>query len=109
MRAIVTLLLVLISVGSLAETQSTSARRILPADIEQASIRCIQLSTNSYAVKFTYTEAGAMKALAIWETDSKHPKMSVDWRAGWLKRRMDKCFFQNEGAADSFMKSITSK
>ncbi len=82
---------------------------ILPEDVEQGSIQMFRLSLNSFAVKFSYTEAGAKKALASWMADPKHPAMSAEWKAGWLKRRTDKGFFQNETAATEFMKRIKTK
>ena len=109
MRTILTLLLAIVTLGVFAQEQPVATRRILPEDIEQASIQLVRFSTNTFAVKFSYTEAGAKKALASWEADPKHPVVSAEWKTGWLKRRTDKCFFQSEGAATEFMKSIKSK
>jgi len=109
MRTILTLLLAMVTFGVFAQEQPVAARRILPEDIEHASIQMVRFSTSSFAVRFSYTEAGAKKALASWETDPKHPVMSADWKAGWMKRRTDKCFFQSESAATEFMKNIKSK
>ena len=96
-------------VSAFAQERPVSATRTLPEDVVQASIQFVRFSTNSFAVRWTYTEAGAKKALASWEADPKHPVISAEWRAGWLKRRTDKCFFQSESAATEFMKSIKSK
>lgn len=82
---------------------------ILPEDIEQSSIQMFRFSTNSFAVRFSYTEAGAKKALASWEADPKHAAMSAEWKTGWLKRRTDKGFFQSESAATEFTKSIKTQ
>lgn len=109
MRTILTLLLAMIPLGVFAQEQPVVTRRILPEDIEQASIQMVRFSTNSFAVRFSYAEAGAKKALASWEADPKLPAISAEWRTGWLKRRTDKCFFQSESAATEFMKSIKSK
>jgi hypothetical protein len=109
MRAILTLLVVLVTLPTLGQEQPAALRRILPEDIEQASLRMVRFSTNSFAVRFVYTEAGAKKALAAWEADPKHPAISSEWKRGWLQRRSDKCFFQSESAATDFMKSIKSK
>ena len=109
MRTILTLLLVMLTIGVLAQEQLVAVRRILPEDIEQGSIQMVRFSTNRFAVRFSYTEAGAKKTLAYWEADPKHPAMSTEWRTGWFKRRTDKCFFQSESAATQFMKSIKSK
>ncbi len=109
MRTILTLLLAMVTLGLFAQEQPAATRRMLPEDIEQASIQMVRFSTNCFAVRFSYTEAGAKKALASWEANPKHPVMSAEWRTGWLKRRTDKCFFQNESAAAEFMKSIKSK
>jgi hypothetical protein len=109
MRTILTFLLAMLALGVSAQEQRVATRRIPPEDIEQASIQMVRFSTNSFAVRFSYTEAGAKKALASWETDPKHPVMSADWKTGWMKRRTDKCFFQSESAATEFMKNIKSK
>ena len=109
MRTILTLLFVIFGIGVLAQEQPVAAKWILPEDIEQSSIQVFHFSTNSFDVRFRYTEAGAKKALASWEADPKHPAMSAEWKTSWFKRRTDKCFFKSESAATEFMKSIKSK
>ncbi len=90
--------------------------RILPEDIEPASIRTWRFSTNRFAVMFTYTETGAKKMLAFREAHEgqkvrtavgefeTHPHEAIfratppyfrsymyhQWKEGWLKRRTDK-------------------
>lgn len=109
MRTILTLLFAMVALGVFAQEKPVAAIRIFPEDIEQASIQMVRFATNSFAVRFSYTEAGAKKALASWEADPKHPAMSAEWKKGWLKHRSDKCFYQNESAATDFMKSIKGK
>jgi len=99
----------MVAIGVPAQEQPVATTHIVAENIEQSSIQLFRFSTNSFAVRFTYTEAGAKKALASWEADPKHPAMSAEWKTGWLKRRTDKCFFKNESAATKFMKSIKSK
>ena len=110
MRKTLTLLLSMIAVMCLAQEQTASTRSILPADVVQESIQLVRFSTNSFAVRFTYTEAGAKKALAFWEA---HPSpgatYSAQWKDGWLKRRTDKGFFKTEESAKSFIAEIKSK
>ena len=96
MRTIITLLFTMVALGVLAQEQPVATRRILPEDIEQASIQMVRFSTNSFAVGFSYTETGAKKALASWEADPKHPAISAEWKKGWLNRRSDKCLFQRD-------------
>jgi hypothetical protein len=109
MRTILGLMLMMFALTAIAQEQTVPTRRILPEDIEQSSIQMVRFSTNSFAVRFTYTEAGAKEALASWEADPKHSVMSADWKTGWLKHRTNKCFFQSESAATEFMKSIKNK
>ena len=110
MRNTLTLLLSMIAVMCLAQEQTASTRSILPTDVVQESIQLVRFSTNSFAVRFTYTEAGAKKALAFWEA---HPSpgvtYSAQWKDGWLKRRTDKGFFKTEESAKSFIAEIKSK
>src|SRR4051812_47417482 len=50
-----------------AQALSPSTIRILPEDVEQGSIQQVRFTTNQFAVRWTYTEAGARKMLAFWE------------------------------------------
>ena len=51
----------------LAQDEAVATRRVLPEEIVQNSIQLVRFSTNSYTVRFTYTEAGAQKKLAFRE------------------------------------------
>ena len=84
MRTILTLLLAIFAIGVLAQKQPVAARRILPEDIEQDSILTVRFSTNSFAVRFTYTEAGAKKMLAFRREHSGH---EVVMQVGSFERR----------------------
>jgi hypothetical protein len=110
MRKILTLTLTMLAVGCLGQEPAVSTRRILPEDVAQDSIQLFRFSTNSFAVRWTYTEAGAKKALAFWEA---HPSpgatYSAQWKEGWLKRRTDKGFFKTEDTAKAFMAELKSK
>lgn len=86
------------------------AVRLVPADIVQESLKTVRWTTNSYAVKWRYTETGAKKVLAFWGRHegqkvcfqvgayitpafvapaSIDPLTHSDWRESWLKRRTD--------------------
>jgi hypothetical protein len=106
--------------ASFAQEQQISTRRILPEDIVQSSIQLIRFTTNEFAVRWTYTEAGATNMLAFNEAHSGETVRTVvgdyqftaqiapssalppgvasysEWRAGWLKHRTDKIFCVSE-------------
>lgn len=75
-----------------------------PADVVQDSIKIRRGGTKTFGVMWTYTEAGAQKALAFWDA---HPgprgRFSEKWKSGWLKWRTDKSVFETEDAAKAFM------
>ena len=56
-----------------AQEQPFPAFRILPEDVVQDSIRQVRFNTNNFAVRWTFTEAGARKILAFRETLSPLP------------------------------------
>ena len=60
------------ALATVAQEQAVPTRRILPEDIEQSSIQMVRFSTNSFAVRFTYTEAGAKKMLAFEREHAGH-------------------------------------
>ena len=66
------------------QEQTVPTRRILPEDIEQDSIRTVRFSTNSFAVRFTYTEAGAKKMLTF---EREHAGHEVIMQVGTFERR----------------------
>ncbi len=92
---------------------------ILPENIVADSVQLVRFSTNTFAVKWTYTEAGARRMLTFWEAhvgqtvctevgsykftgviapcfrpQSFQPMPGCatyfEWREGWLKHRTDK-------------------
>lgn len=85
---------------------------IEPVDVVQDSIKLRQTGTgtNMFAVMWTYTEAGAQKALAFWEAHpSPYVRHSEERKTGWLKSRTDKCIFDSADAAKTFMAKLKNK
>jgi len=102
--------------ASFAQEQPIPTRRILPEDILQSSIQLIRFTTNTFAVRWTYTEAGATNMLAFTEPHMGKTVRTIvgdyefigpiapssalppgvasysEWRAGWLKHRTDKIY-----------------
>ena len=96
--------------NSLVARSSGPTLALAAADIVSGSIVIRRAGTNFIAVCWTYTEEGAKKALAFWES---HPSPNVcrseEWKTGWLKSRTDKCVFDNEEAAQAFMAKLKNK
>ena len=111
MRTVLTLILAMVAVWCLAQEQAVPTRRIVPEDIEQDSSQMVRFSTNSFTVRFTYTEPGAKKMLAFRREHAGHAIVMqvgsferrttiapletrpAGWtEEGWLKRRTDKFF-----------------
>ena len=67
MRKTLTLLFAMLAITCLAQEQTVPTQYILPEDIVQDSIQLVRFASNSFAVRFTYTEAGAKKMLAFRE------------------------------------------
>src|SRR5207245_2919771 len=108
-------------------------RRILPEDIVQESIRIFSVSTNSFAVSWTYTEAGAKRMLEFREAhEGQKVRTAVgefvtppceiifrpmpptftnytQWKEGWLKWRTDKFFGMSEEDAKKFVAGLKTK
>jgi len=102
--------------------------RIVPEDVVQDTVREFQITTNRYAVRWTYTEAGARKWLAFHEAHEGQKVRTVvgdfetrpivgmfrpmppaftnyaQWKEGWLKRRTDKFV----GVSEDEAKAITA-
>ena len=55
------------------------AIRLLPEDVMQDSIKQVHWTTNTFAIKWKYTEAGAKKMLAFW---GQHSGQKVCIQAG---------------------------
>jgi hypothetical protein len=94
--------------------------RLVPEDFVQNSIKQVHWTTNTFAVKWKYTESGTKKMFAFW---GQHPGQKVciqvgnfqtppfvapelidpvthsDWRADWLKHGSDK--FMNLSESDA--------
>lgn len=115
--------------SSPAKAKAVPIQNILPEDIVQDSANLVRFSTNGFAVRFTYTEAGAKKMLAfrnahdgqevitrvgsyesrgtIWPRDSYPPGWKND--EGWLKRRTDKFFCVSEDDAKKILAGLKGK
>lgn len=133
MRNILTLIIAMLAVACFAQEQTVPTRRILPEDIVQDSIQLVRFSTNSFAVRFTYTEAGAKKMLAFREAHEGQKVRTVvggfesppgemvfrpmpptftnytQWKEGWLKHRTDKFFGVTEDNAKKIVAGLKSK
>lgn len=116
--------------ASFTQEQQIPTRRILPEDIVQSSIQLIRITTNRFAVRWTYTEAGATNMLAFTEPRMGTTVRTVvgdyefisqiapssalppgvasysEWRAGWLKHRTDKMFGVSEEDAKKIMAGL---
>jgi hypothetical protein len=116
--------------ASFAQEQQIPTRRILPEDIVQSSIQLIRFTTNRFAVRWTYTEAGATNMLAFTEPHMGETVRTVigdyesigriapssalppgvasysEWRAGWLKHRTDKVFGMSEEDAKKIIAGL---
>ena len=113
--------------------ESVPCLRILPEDVVQDSIQQVRFSTNQFAVRWTWTEAGAKKMLAFNETHEGKKVMTVigsfksppfehsfrpmppvftnytHWKEGWLKRRTDKIFVNSEENAKAIADGLKRK
>ena len=133
MRKTLTLLFAMLAITCLAQEQTVPTRYILPEDIVQDSIQLVRVSTNSFAVRFTYTETGAKKMLAFREAHEGQQVRTVvgsfqpppgemmfrpmpphfttyaQWKEGWLKRRTDKFFGMGEDDAKKIVDGLKKK
>lgn len=73
-----------ISSLGLAQEQEIPAIRIVAEDIVPGSVQQLRMGTNQFAVRWTYTEAGAKKMLAFWKA---HDGQEVVTRVGSFERR----------------------
>ena len=122
------------SIGPAPPLAPIPTRHIVPEDIVPETIGLVRFSTNSFAVRWTYTEGGANKMLAFREAhegrvvrtvigsfESRPHQISffspmpptfknyAQWKEGWLKRRTDKIFVQSEQDAEKIMAGLKSK
>ena len=157
MRKTLILIFALFSVAGscLAQEQQVPTRRILPEDVVQDSVLLFQFSTNhsldaieaipvtptnlfakSFAVRWTYTEAGARKMLAFNEAHEGQktrivigsfellelplsenvfrpmpPAFTnyVQWKEGWLQHRTDKIVGVSGDDAKKIVAGLKSK
>jgi hypothetical protein len=128
MRTILTFVFAMVTVGCLAQEWTIPTRRILPEEIEQDSIQTVRFSTNSFAVRFAYTEPGAKKMLAFRREHADHEVLMqvgsferrttiaplearpAGWtEEGWLKRRTDKFFGVSEDDAKKIVEGLRKK
>lgn len=102
-----------------AQIAEISPFHILPEDVVPDSVRLVRFNTNFFAVRWTYTEAGAQKFLAFNEAHAGQRACTVvgdyetrpfevrftpmpeftnyaAWKAGWLRHPTDKFFGLNE-------------
>jgi hypothetical protein len=122
--------LFLIAGSCLAQVLQVPTRHILPEDIVQDSIQLVRFATNSFAVRWTYTEAGATNMLAFTEAHKAETVRTIvgvyqfvgqiapssalppgvasysEWRAGWLKHRTDKIFTVSEEDAKKIVAGL---
>ena len=107
--------------------------RILPEDVVQDSILQVRFTPSTFAVKWTYTEAGAKKMLAFREAQEGQKVRTLvgdyvtpptlitfqpmpplftnytQWKKGWLKRRTDKYFGVREEDARAISTGLKGK
>lgn len=127
MNKSITILLALwwsVQLGAAQEALPTI--RILPEDIVQDSIQVLPFPTDKFAVRWTYTEAGARKMLAFWHAHAGHEATTKvgsfevrgmiakarppGWtEEGWLKRRTDKFFGVSEDEAKKIVEGLGRK
>ena len=128
MRSLFALLWIVTAIGCLSQELTLPTRRILSEDVEHDSVRTVRFTTNSFAVRFTYTEAGAKKMLAFRREHAGHDVLlqvgvferlvriaALDTRpAGWteegyLKHRGDKFFDVSEDDAKKIVEGLKKK
>lgn len=107
--------------------------QILPADIVQTSIQEFRSSSNSFDVRWTFTEAGAKKILEFREAHEAQKICTIvgdfvsigvvpphstlppgfgsysEWREYWLKHRTEKIFGASEAAAQKILAGLKSR
>jgi hypothetical protein len=135
MRKMFILVFVSVAISCLAQEKDIPTRRILPEDVVQESITVLPLSTNNFAINWTYTEAGAKKVLAfneehqgqktrlligsfetpqfLWvspgNTNYLRSTNYVQWKESWLKHRTDKMLEVNEEDTKKIVAGMKSK
>src|SRR5690348_10582134 len=77
--------------NNVSTPESVPTRRIIPEDILQDSIQLFRFSTNSFAVRWSYTEPGAKKMLAFYEA---HEGQKVRTLVGTFETSPHQVIFQ---------------
>lgn len=128
MRNSLTFILAMLTMACFSQEQAVPTHRILAEGIEQDSIRLVRFTTNTFVVRFTYTEAGAKKMLAfrrehagqevitkigsierrsrIAPLDARPPSWTEE---GWLKRRTDKFIGVSQDDANKIIDGLKNK
>ena len=118
---------------AVSQDQGIPTVRILPKDVVQDSVEQVRFTTNTFVVRWTYTEAGARKMLAFREAHEGKKVRTVvgsfetppsevmframpplftnyvQWKEGWLMRRTDKFFGVSEAEANAITASLKRK
>jgi hypothetical protein len=134
-HTIITAALFMVAYLGLAGEPVVPTIQISPEDVVQTSIQQVRYSSNSLAVTvmWTYTEVGAKKMLAFWESHDRGTIRTVvgdfesigqiaprsalppgvasysEWREGWLKYRGDKFFGISETDAQKLLVGLKSR
>ena len=108
------------------------ARRIVPSEVVQESIRLVRFTNKQLGVMWTYTEVGATNMLAFRDAHEGQTVRTVigawqsrpyvhsralppgitnhaQWREGWLKRRTDKIVGVSKEDAEKIMAGLKSQ
>lgn len=117
------------AVPPLVDDNPVPTLHIYPEDVEQDSIIKWSVGTNKVVVRWTYTEAGARKALAFWEAHvnqkfrtavgsfvsrqtsilPEEPTSHEKWKKGWVKSRTDKFYGVTEIDAEAIVAGLKKK
>jgi hypothetical protein len=110
-----------------AQEQAIPAFRILPEDVVHDNIHPFRFNTNSFAVRWTFTEAGSNKILAFNETHKGQKTCTAigsfttppsvwnvgtnysQWKDGWLKHRTDAMFCETEDDQKAIIAGLEDK
>jgi hypothetical protein len=131
-KTLISLLLALLTHNScLGDDSAISTRRILPEDVVPESVEMWRMGSNKFVVRWTYTESGARKFLALREAYERKAERTVigsfesppglimefrpmpptftnytQWKEGWLKHRTDKFYGVSEEDAKKIVAGL---
>jgi hypothetical protein len=111
------------------QEQSFPVLQILPEDVVQGKTRGLQFGTNDFAVRLTYTEAGARKILSFNEANtsrkvciaigsymsppfieflnsSPNDTNYLQWKSGWLEHRTETFFSLTRNDQDAIVNGL---